>query len=97
VRDLLICTLRVPIHLSVNSLQGPPPSLVFLGVHMKGILPWLVRWAGRAVTIDFALVSSVQNIIFLTAHYFTLLVPIAQQPVQADVPGRLSLNMCLWF
>jgi hypothetical protein len=24
-----------------------------LGVHMKGVLPWLVRWARHAVTIDF--------------------------------------------
>jgi hypothetical protein len=31
------------------------------------------------------LVSSVQNIIFLTAHFITLLVPIAQQPGQAGV------------
>jgi hypothetical protein len=64
---------------------------------MKGILPWLVRWAGRAGTIDFSLVSSVQNIIFRTAHYFTLVVPIAQQPGQAGVPGRLSLNLCSWL
>ncbi len=36
-------------------------------VQMKGILPWLVRWARRAGIIDFypalaARVSSVQNI-----------------------------------
>jgi hypothetical protein len=56
----------------------------------------LVRWSWRAVTIDFspalaALVSLVQNIIFLTAHFFTLTVPIAQQPGPAAVLGRLSL------
>jgi hypothetical protein len=40
-----------------------------------------------------ALVSPVQNIIFVIAHFFTL---IAQQPPeQAVVPGRLSLTMCL--
>jgi hypothetical protein len=44
-------------------------------VHMKGALPWLVRWARRAVTRDFcpalaAFVSTVQNIVFLTVHYF---------------------------
>jgi hypothetical protein len=38
-----------------------------------------------------ALVSPVQNIIFLTVHLFTLLVPFAQQPGQAGVLGRLSL------
>jgi hypothetical protein len=40
---------------------------------MIGVLPWLVRWTRRAGTRDFypalaALVSVVQNIIFLTIH-----------------------------
>jgi hypothetical protein len=44
------------------------------GVQMKGVLPWLVRLACRASTRDFylaliALVSPVQNIIFLAAHF----------------------------
>jgi hypothetical protein len=64
---------------------------------MKGVLPWLVRWACRADTIDFcpALVIPGQNIRFLAAHLFTLLVPIAQQPGHAVVLGGLSL--CLWW
>ncbi len=67
-----------------------------LEVGMKGVLPWSVRWDCRAGTVDFrptlpALVSEVQNIIFLTAHFSTLLVPITQQPGQAVVLGRLSL------
>jgi hypothetical protein len=37
--------------------------------------------------------STVQNIIFLAAHVFTSLVPIAQQPGQAVVLGRLSLSL----
>ncbi len=50
-------------------------------------------------TIDFcpslaAQVTPVQNIMFLTAHFFTFSVPIAHQPGQAGVQGRLSL--CLW-
>jgi hypothetical protein len=62
---------------------------------MKGVLPWLVHWT-RAGTADFcpalpALVSPVQHINFLTVHFFTLLVSIAQQPGQAGVLGRLSL------
>jgi hypothetical protein len=40
-----------------------------------------------------ALVSPVQNIIFNTIHFFTLLVPIAQQPGQAGMLGRLSLYL----
>jgi hypothetical protein len=42
-----------------------------------------------------ALVSPVQNIFFLAAHFFTLCVSIAQQSGQAVVLGRLSLSMCL--
>jgi hypothetical protein len=57
-------------------------------VQMKGVLPWLVRWTRRAGTIDFchalaALVSPVQNIIFLTSTFYS--------PGQAGVLGRLSL------
>jgi hypothetical protein len=42
---------------------------------MKGVLPWLVRWAGHAGTSDFspalaALVGPVQNIYFFQLHYF---------------------------
>jgi hypothetical protein len=70
-------------------------------VHMNGVLPWLVQWTCRAGTIDFcpalaALVSHVQNIIFLTAHtLFHFISP--HRPatsMQAVVLGRLS--MCLW-
>ncbi len=55
---------------------------------MKGILSWLVPWTLPARTIDLcpalaALVSPIQNITFLTVHFFTLLVPVAQQPGQA--------------
>jgi hypothetical protein len=38
-----------------------------------------------------AVVSPVQNILFLAVHYFNLCVPIAQQPGQEVVQGRLSL------
>jgi hypothetical protein len=67
-------------------------------VRFIGVPSWLVCWTRRAGTIDFypalaALVSPVQNIIFLTIHFFTLLVPIAQQPGQAGVLGRLSLYL----
>jgi hypothetical protein len=66
-------------------------------VQMKGVLPLLVCWACRAGTRDFcsalaALVSTVQNIFFLTVHYFNYFVPIAQHAGQAAVLGRLSLS-----
>ncbi len=71
-------------------------------VQMKGVLTWLVRWACRAGPRDFcsalaALVGPVQNIFFLTLHFFNSFVPIAQHSGQAAVLGRLSLSVCLWF
>jgi hypothetical protein len=67
---------------------------------MKGALTWLVRWACRGGSRVFcpalsALVCPVQNIFFLTVHYFNSFIPIAQQAGQAVVLGRLSLSMCL--
>jgi hypothetical protein len=69
---------------------------------MKEVLPWMVRWACRADKRDFcsalaALVSPVQNILFLIVHYFNAFFPIAQRARQAAVLARLSLSMCLWF
>jgi hypothetical protein len=72
------------------------------GVHMKGVLPWMVRWACRVSTRDFfpalaTIVGLVQNMCFFTIHYFTSFVLIAQQAGLTVMPGRLSLNMRLWF
>jgi hypothetical protein len=52
-------------------------------VQMKGALLWLICCAFHACTRDFcpalaALVGPVQNIFFLTVHYFNSFVPIAQ-------------------
>ncbi len=65
--------------------------------------PSLVRWACHAGTRDFctafaAQVGPVQNIFFLTVHFFSSFFPMAQQAGhcgQAAVLGRLSLSMCL--
>ncbi len=54
-------------------------KLRWMGTHrvqMKGVLPWLVRWASRAETRDFcsalvALAGPVQSIFFLAVHYFS--------------------------
>jgi hypothetical protein len=67
---------------------------------MRGVLPWLVRWACRAGTRDFcsalaALIGLVQHIFFLNVHFFNFFVPIAQQARQAAVLGRLSLIVCV--
>ncbi len=42
-----------------------------------------------------ALVGPVQNICFITVHYFNSCIPIAQPAGQTAVLGRLSLSMCL--
>jgi hypothetical protein len=47
---------------------------------MKGVLPWLACWARRSGTRDFsralaALISPVQNNIFLTARFFHFISP----------------------
>jgi hypothetical protein len=68
---------------------------------MIRVLSWLILWACRAGTRDFcsalaALVGPVQNIFFLTVHYFHSFVHIAQQAGQAVVVlGRLSLSIFL--
>jgi hypothetical protein len=67
---------------------------------MKGVLPWLNRWAPCAGTRDFCLtlvaaVGPVQSMFFFTVHYFSSFVPIAQQAGQAVVLGYPSLNVCL--
>jgi hypothetical protein len=69
-------------------------------VLMTRVIPWLVPWALPVGTRDFcpalaALVGPVQNIFFLSVHYFDSFVPIAQQAGEAVVQSRLSLNMCL--
>jgi hypothetical protein len=59
---------------------------------MKGVLPWLVRFARRTATKDFypalaALIISAQNIFLLTVHYFNSCMP----PGYAVVQGPMSL------
>jgi hypothetical protein len=71
-------------------------------VQMKGVLPWLVRWACRANTRHLCsalapLLSPVQNI-FSSPHTFSLYVsPDPQQPGQAVVLGRLFLSMSVYI
>jgi hypothetical protein len=68
---------------------------------MKAVLSSLVCWARHGSTRDFcpalaALVGPRQNNFFPSVHYFTSVVPNGQQPEQAGMPHRLSLNICLW-
>jgi hypothetical protein len=65
------------------------------GVHLKGVLPSLVRWHRRAGTKEISCLGPVQNFFFLTVHYIISFILIAQQAEHAVVPCRLSLNMCL--
>ncbi len=63
---------------------------------MKGVIPYRwVPWACNAGTRDFgsglaALVGPGQNIVFLTVHYFSSFVLIAQQAGRAAVLGHVS-------
>jgi|688.fasta_scaffold317279_2 hypothetical protein len=64
------------------------------------VLPWLVRWACCADTIDFcpalaALVSPVQ-ILFSHRTLFHFMCPSRPASWAGSRAGRLSLNMCLW-
>jgi hypothetical protein len=64
---------------------------------MKGVLRWLVRWH-RFVLPLAAVVGPVQNIFSSpntnSIHLSKLPKKLAGQAV---APGRLSLNMCLWW
>jgi hypothetical protein len=66
---------------------------------MKGVLPFLVRWACRAdKRFLFCLGCSCRlnpKYLFPTVHYFNSFVPIAQQAGhwQAAVLGRLSIGL----
>jgi hypothetical protein len=67
---------------------------------MKGVLPWLVRWARRASTRNFyttlaALACAVTHIFFSLPTVSINVSPIAHQSGQAVVQGRLSLNVFL--
>jgi hypothetical protein len=65
-------------------------------VQMKRVLPWLVRWACRAGTIDFyhalaALVGPV-HYFFHNIYYLNSFVPIAQQAGQAGSRAGSSVS-----
>ncbi len=77
---------------------GPAPR----GVDSKSTkrnLRWLVRWALHVGKREFnpALTALVSPVQFFSSPYafFNLCLPITQQPGQAVVRGRLSLNVCL--
>jgi hypothetical protein len=69
-------------------------------LHMKGVLPSLVRWAPHAGTRDFCptlgcTIQPSKKYFFLTAYCFTSIVPFAHQAGHAVVLGRLSLICAL--
>ncbi len=58
---------------------------------------WKGWFVGLVVPVQEILVRPVQNMFFLTEHYFNYFVPIAQQAGQPAVLGLLSFRMCLWL
>ncbi len=93
-----ICALPPPLSFSLALTREGWPLLTV--ETENAFLGWFVGLSCRYKRFLFCLacllVSPVQNILFLTAHFFTICVPNAQQTGQAVVPGRLPLNMCLW-
>jgi hypothetical protein len=72
------------------------------GVHRKGVLPWLLRWACRAGIRNFcpalaALVSLVQNVFFLTApHIISLHLSLSPRKLGSGSRGRIAyLLICV--
>jgi hypothetical protein len=69
------------------------------GVHNKGVLSSLVRFACRAGTRDFCPVCYSRprtKYLFTRRTLFHFIFPIVQQAGHAVVLRRLSLYMCLW-
>jgi hypothetical protein len=61
------------------------------------VLPWF-RFVGLVVPVQETFIPPSTKYFFsLTVHFFNLCVPIAQQPGQAVVQGRPSLNVCLRY
>ncbi len=68
------------------------------GVHLIGVLPWLVRWARCAGARDFCpALSSTKYFFSHWPLFHCRFVPISQQAGQAVVPRHLSLGKCLWM
>jgi hypothetical protein len=84
-----LLTVETEVNGDLNSTNERDPSLVgFVGLFMP------VQEICSALA---ALLGPVQNIFFLTLHYFDFYVLIAQQAGQATMLGRLPLSMCLWL
>jgi hypothetical protein len=70
-------------------------------VQMKGVLPWLVRWACRAAQGIFlfclgcSCLGTKQNTFFLVVHYFISFVPIAQPKLGRQPCWVACLLICV--
>ncbi len=69
-------------------------------VQMKGVLPWLVRWACHAGTRDFCsalagLVGPVQNIFFPHRPLFKFLCPHCPESWASSHAGSSVFNVCV--
>ncbi len=65
-----------------------------IGPSLDGLLASSCQY-NRFCPVLAALIDQVQNIFFLTVHYFNSFFPITQKARQAVVPGHLPLNVCL--
>jgi hypothetical protein len=68
------------------------------GVHKKGVLLWLVRWArhtGKSC-LGFSSMPSIKYYFPHRTLFHFICPPIAQQAFQPVVPGHLHIDKCLW-
>jgi hypothetical protein len=78
-----------------TEVNGDSKSTNERGSSLVGSLGLMCWWYKRFLFCLGGSSGPVQNISFLTVHYFNAFASIAQQAGQAAVPGRLSLRMCL--
>ncbi len=74
-----------------TEVNGDLKRTIDRGPSLVGLLDSTCRYNRIPSCLGCSLVSPVQNIIFLIVHFFTLLIPITQQPGQVGVLGRMSL------
>ncbi len=77
-----------------TEVNGDSTSTNDRGPFLVGSLGLLCR-SREFSSVLAALVGPVQNIFFLTVHYFNSFVPISQQAWQTAVLGRLSLSLSI--
>jgi hypothetical protein len=83
-----------PLQTDQTEVNGDSKSTNETGPYLVGSLGLSCQYK-RFCSALVALVGQVENIFFLTIHYFNSFIAIAQKAGQTVVPGTLSLSMRL--